>query len=46
MESNGAIVTPIDLEALNLPLYNPELEAKAFPASAQTFKDKLIEAGK
>jgi NAD(P)H-dependent FMN reductase len=46
MESNGAVVTPIDLNALDLPLYNPELESEAFPSNAQTFKDKLMEAGK
>lgn len=46
MESNGAVVTPIDLKALDLPLYNPELEGESFPSNAQTFKDKLMEAGK
>jgi NAD(P)H-dependent FMN reductase len=46
MESSGAVVTPIDLNALDLPLYNPELETEAFPSNAQTFKDTLMQAGK
>ena len=45
MEANGAIVTSVDLGALNLPLYSPELEGKKFPVNAQKFKDSLIDAG-
>ena len=46
MKSNGAIVTPIDLKALDLPVYNPELEGEAFPANAQSLKDALMATGR
>ncbi len=46
MESLGAQVTPVDLDALNLPLYSAELDQTAFPPSAQKFKDQLMAAGK
>ncbi len=45
METHGAVVTPIDLNALDLPLYSPELDEKAFPETAQMFKNQLMEAG-
>ena len=44
MKSHGADVTPVDLAALQLPLYNPELEAEGFPAAAQEFKNLLSES--
>lgn len=46
LESHGAEVTSVDLEVLNLPLYNPNLEAESFPASAQELKNQLTEAGR
>lgn len=46
MESQGAQVTPVDLHSLNLPLYCPELDQKAFPDSAQKLKNQLMAAGK
>lgn len=45
MESHGAVVVPVDLAALDLPLYSPEIESKAFPVNAQKFKDTLVDAG-
>lgn len=44
MESHGAQVTPVDLHALNLPLYCPELDQTAFPTSAQQLKNHLMAA--
>ena len=45
MESRGAVVTPIDLDALQLPLYDPNEEGNAFPEAAQEFKDQLVNSG-
>ena len=45
LENHGADVVSVDLEALNLPLYDPNLEEQNFPANAQAFKDQLTEAG-
>ena len=45
LQRNGAEVHPIDLEALNLPLYNPNDEENGFPENAKTFKSQLTEAG-
>jgi hypothetical protein len=42
---NGAIVTPIDLSALKLPLYDPNEDAVSFPAAAQDLKNQLAESG-
>lgn len=44
LEKEGAIVSCIDLESLNLPLYNPNLEKEHFPESAKTLKSALIGA--
>jgi NAD(P)H-dependent FMN reductase len=45
MKANGAIVTPINLKELDLPLYDPAVEQQAFPANAQALKDHLMDAG-
>jgi hypothetical protein len=46
LKKNGAEVTPVDLEELNLPLYNPNDETNSFPAGAKILKAKLVEAGR
>ena len=46
MEKYGAAVTPIDLDSLKLPLYDPNIDdGKTFPRAAQKFKDQLVESG-
>ena len=45
MEQHGAVVTPVDLESLNLPLYNPNDEEQSFPDSAVEFKEALTSSG-
>ena len=45
LKEQGAIVTPIDIDALNLPLYNPNDEETSFPESAKTFKSQLVDCG-
>ena len=45
MERQGAVVTKIDLEALNLPLYNPNDETDNFPGNAKTLKQMLVDSG-
>ena len=45
LEKYGAVVTPIDLGALNLPLFNPDDEATAFPEAAKKFKADLVASG-
>jgi len=42
LEKHGAIVTPIDLGALNLPLFNPDDEPTAFPEAAKILKAQLV----
>lgn len=44
LEEQGAIVQQIDLESLNLPLYNPNEEEAHFPESAKTLKSSLVSA--
>jgi len=46
MKEHGAVVTPVNLHELNLPVYDPSLEESAFPANAQELKNKLMAAGK
>ena len=38
LESQGAIVTDVDLAAFDLPLYSAAIEANAFPADAERLK--------
>ena len=44
LAEEGAAVVTIDLKALNLPLYDPDLESENFPAAAQKLKNDLISA--
>ena len=46
LKKHGAVVTPVDLEALKLPVYDPNIDnEKTFPEAAQKFKNQLIESG-
>jgi NADPH-dependent FMN reductase len=45
LKGHGAVVTPISLKDLDLPLYDPALEATGCPANAQALRDQLISAG-
>lgn len=44
LEEHGVIVKTIDLDALDLPLYNPNKEEDNFPESANTLKSTLVAA--
>lgn len=44
LESKGAIVKPIDIAALDLPLYNPNMEKDSFPQAAHDLKAALVAA--
>ena len=44
LEKYGAVVTPIDLAALNLPLYDRNIDSeKTFPEAAQNFKNQFYQ---
>lgn len=44
LTEEGANVVAIDLKALDLPLYDPDLESEHFPPAAQKLKNDLIAA--
>ena len=45
LQELGATVNVIDLDALNLPLYNPNDEATSFPEAAKALKSQLVDCG-
>lgn len=44
LKKRGALVDPINLAELKLPLYDPNDEEDSFPPNAKTLKDKLVAA--